>query len=237
LQAAHEKGLIHRDIKPANIWLEAGTGRSKILDFGLVRPTGDQYQHLTKTGFVMGTPGYMSPEQARGIKVDARSDLFSLGTVLYEMCTGREPFLGSDMMSTLMALAMEAPPPIRLLNPEIPPGLAELVTWLLNKSAEDRPRSAHVVADSLAKIQAKPAAGPMPAPPPHPTPYTVGSFKAEIPETTPLVKTGTSPLFAVVVAVVVFILIALFIIPSFSVAPNNTLRDKSDHEPGRSAGK
>ncbi len=237
LQAAHEKGLIHRDIKPGNIWLEAGTDRTKILDFGLVRPAGDQYQHLTKTGFVMGTPGYMSPEQARGIKVDARSDLFSLGTVLYEMCTGREPFLGSDMMATLMALALESPSPIRLLNPEIPPALAELVFWLLAKSAEDRPRSARVVADALAKMQGKLDAGPIPAPAPTSTPYSIGNFTGAISESTPPVKAGTSPLWVVGVAVITFILIALFIVPSFSVSSNNTIRDKSDHEPGRSTGK
>lgn len=237
LQAAHDKGLIHRDIKPGNIWLEAGTGRTKILDFGLVRPTGDQYQHLTRTGFVMGTPGYMSPEQARGIKVDARSDLFSLGSVLYELCTGREPFMGSDMMATLMALAMESPPPIRLLNPEIPPALAEMVTWLLAKSAEDRPRSARVVADSLAKIQTKPAGGFIPAPAPHPPSFSVGAFNGPILDSTPPAKAGTSPLFVAGLAVVLFILIALFIVPSFSVAPNNTLGNKSEQNPGVSARK
>jgi serine/threonine protein kinase len=232
LQAAHDKGLIHRDIKPGNIWLETGTGRVKILDFGLVRPTGDQYQHLTRTGFVMGTPGYMSPEQARGTKVDARSDLFSLGSVLYEMCTGREPFMGADMMATLMALAMESPPPIRLLNPEIPPALAELVSWLLAKSAEDRPRSARMVADSLAKIQPKPTGAANPDPTPQPISFSNGTWNGPICESTTPVKAGTSPLFVVALAAVVFILIALFIVPSFSVAPNNTNRDKVHQDSG-----
>jgi len=237
LQAAHYRALIHRDIKPGNIWLEEGSRRAKILDFGLVRQTGDHYQHLTRTGFVMGTPGYMSPEQARGTRVDARSDLFSLGSVLYEMCTGREPFMGSDMMATLMALALESPPPIRLLNSEIPPALAELVTWLLAKSAEDRPRSARVVADALTKVQANPAAGPSSAPAPKPVSFAAANFPASTPEYTPPIKAGSSPLFVAGVAVILFILIALFIVPGFSVAPNDTVRDSGGREPGASARK
>jgi serine/threonine protein kinase len=168
LAAAHDRGLIHRDIKPANIWLEpatsSGCGRVKILDFGLARIVGDQYQHLTQTGFVMGTPGFMAPEQARGLELDGRCDLFSLGCVLYQMCTGMEPFRGSDMMGTLMALALEHPAPIRSLNPAVPPALAELVSWLLAKSPGDRPRSARVVIDTIANIEKNlasfPTAGP-----------------------------------------------------------------------------
>ena len=237
LQAAHDHGLIHRDIKPGNIWLEADTGRAKILDFGLVRSAGDQYQHLTRTGFVMGTPGYMSPEQARGIKVDARSDLFSLGAVLYEMCTGREPFMGSDMMATLMALAMESPPPIRLLNPQIPPALAELVTWLLAKSASDRPRSARVVADSLAKVTGKPAPGPVVTASLSPPSFSKAALNGTISESAPPIRAGTSPIWVAGLAVLLFILIAIFLVPSFSVAPNNTIRDKANQEAGASARK
>ncbi|MDW8263686.1 MAG: serine/threonine-protein kinase, partial [Phycisphaerales bacterium] len=89
LAAAHAKGIIHRDIKPANIWLEAGTGRVKLLDFGLALPRDSV--HLTRSGFVIGTPAFMSPEQARGEPLDARSDLFSLGVVLYLATTGERP--------------------------------------------------------------------------------------------------------------------------------------------------
>src|SRR5207248_1404738 len=117
---AHTKGLIHRDIKPANIWLEAAEAvsgednkalahhapaRVKILDFGLARLKADDV-HITQSGAILGTPAYMAPEQAQPHKkVDHRCDLFSLGCVLYRLCTGTMPFPGADTMSILMALA------------------------------------------------------------------------------------------------------------------------------------
>src|SRR5436305_11597285 len=116
LAAAHERNLIHRDIKPANIWLEQGPGqatyRVKILDFGLARNVADASQHLTKTGVIMGTPGYMAPEQARATALDHRCDIFSLGCVLYHATVGSEPFPGDDLMGVLMKRDIEAPPPI-----------------------------------------------------------------------------------------------------------------------------
>jgi serine/threonine protein kinase len=165
LGAAHDKGLIHRDIKPANIWLETLPGgpalgrgrfggRVKILDFGLARAVADQNQHLTQTGMVVGTPDYMAPEQARtGQLLDGRCDLFSLGSVMYRMSTGRKPFQGDDVMGTLLALAMEDPPPPRYYNPEIPPQLSDMIRWLMAKNPGDRPRSAQDVVDSLAVIE------------------------------------------------------------------------------------
>src|SRR6266480_1542432 len=99
LAAAHAQGLVHRDIKPANILLENGVERVKITDFGLARAAADA--SLTQSGVVAGTPHYMSPEQAEGKPVDQRSDLFSLGTMLYLMCTGRPPFRASGTMAVL----------------------------------------------------------------------------------------------------------------------------------------
>jgi serine/threonine protein kinase len=155
LAAAHEKGLVHRDVKPANVFLERtsvpGEGRVKIVDFGLAR-SGEDVQ-LTRTGTIMGTPAYMSPEQGRGARVDYRSDLFSLGCVLYRMCAGRTPFQADDTMGLLMALASEDPPPLQSLNPNVPDKLVGLISRLLAKRPEGRPQSAEGVAAALAVLQ------------------------------------------------------------------------------------
>ncbi len=161
LAAAHKLGLVHRDIKPANLWLEAPNGRVKVLDFGLAKPL-DAESEVTKSGAVVGTPAYMSPEQARGEKVDARTDLFSLGAVLYRLCTGKLPFNGPTTMSILMALGMEEPPPVRDLNPAVPESLAGLVHQLLAKRADARPQSAAEVVQRLLAIRQELAA-PRPA--------------------------------------------------------------------------
>jgi WD40 repeat protein len=152
LAAAHGRGLIHRDVKPSNIWLENSPVRVKILDFGLARAATDE-GHLTQDGALLGTPAFMAPEQARGEKVDARSDLFSLGCVLYRMATGRLPFRGRDTMSTLMSLANDTPPPIPEINPEVPAGLADLVMRLLARDPAGRPASALMVAEDLRTIE------------------------------------------------------------------------------------
>jgi serine/threonine protein kinase/Leucine-rich repeat (LRR) protein len=178
LAAAHERNVIHRDIKPANIFLELvspGTTRVKILDFGLARAAADDVA-LTQSGVQVGTPGYMSPEQARGEKVDYRSDLFSLGVVLYRMCTGKLPFLGANSMALLTALAVDQPRPVRERNPAVPPALAELIMQLLAKDPAARPASAAAVARRLADLEAgQPAPAesptvPVPAPPGAPAP-------------------------------------------------------------------
>ena len=151
LAAAHALGLVHRDIKPANLWLEAPNGRVKVLDFGLAKPIGSDAD-LTKSGAVVGTPAYMSPEQARGQKVDSRTDLFSLGAVLYRLCTGKTPFDGPNVMAVLMALGTEDPTPVRELNPNVPEALAALIHQLLAKKADDRPQTATEVAKRLRTI-------------------------------------------------------------------------------------
>lgn len=128
------------------------TYRAKLLDFGLARLDSDQ-SHVTSTGAILGTPAYMAPEQARGEKADAKSDLFSLGCVLYHACTGQRPFVGNDTMSTLMALAMHTPPPPHTLNAQTPRVLSDLIVRLLSKERDRRPASARAVAAELAILE------------------------------------------------------------------------------------
>jgi tRNA A-37 threonylcarbamoyl transferase component Bud32 len=151
LAAAHKIGLVHRDVKPGNLWLEAPNGRVKVLDFGLAKPV-DAEVEVTGSGVVVGTPAYMSPEQARGEKVDARADLFSLGAVLYRLCAGRLPFEGPNVMAVLTALAVENPRPVRELNPAVPEPLADLTQQLLAKDPAGRPQSGDDVARRLRAI-------------------------------------------------------------------------------------
>lgn len=148
LAAAHEKGLVHRDIKPANILIEAGSDRIKLTDFGLARAAEDV--RLTQTGFVTGTPLYMSPEQARGAAVDHRADLYSLGAVLYQMATGDPPFEGDSPLALLRRVEQEDPIPVREVNPAVPEPLARLIERLLAKDPADRYQSAAEVAELLA---------------------------------------------------------------------------------------
>jgi tRNA A-37 threonylcarbamoyl transferase component Bud32 len=147
LAAAHAQGLVHRDIKPANILLENGIERVKITDFGLARATDDA--RVTQSGIVTGTPQYMSPEQASGKSVDHRADLFSLGGVLYAMCTGYAPFRASSSMAVLKKVCDEAPRPIQQLNSEVPDWLVAIVDKLMAKDPKDRFQSAQEVASLL----------------------------------------------------------------------------------------
>ena len=146
LVSAHKLGLVHRDIKPGNIWLEAPNGRVKLLDFGLAKPVeGDVGAELTASGAVVGTPAYMAPEQGLGIALDGRADLFSLGCVLYRLCTGKLPFERPTLMAILLAVATEEPTPVQDLNPEVSDALAALIRRLMAKTAADRPPSAQAV--------------------------------------------------------------------------------------------
>ncbi|HMF14892.1 MAG TPA: protein kinase, partial [Gemmataceae bacterium] len=148
LAAVHEKGLIHRDVKPSNVWLEAPNGRVKLLDFGLARDSGAD-DRVTRIGALVGTPAYMSPEQVNGLDVDARSDLFSLGSVLYEAATGQSAFAAKTRTAILKAVGETDAPPARIVNPDISQGLSDLIEWLHRKSPADRPASATEVVKAL----------------------------------------------------------------------------------------
>ncbi|MFK7735496.1 MAG: serine/threonine-protein kinase [Pirellulaceae bacterium] len=140
LNAAHQQGLVHRDVKPANILLENGVKRVKLTDFGLARAVDDI--GMTQTGTIAGTPQYMSPEQGLGKAIDERSDLFSLGSVLYTLCTGKAPFRADSTVATLKRVCDDQPRSIVDLNPDIPKWLDKLVRKLLAKNPDKRYQSA-----------------------------------------------------------------------------------------------
>lgn len=152
LAAAHAQGLVHRDIKPANILVSENVERVQITDFGLARAIDDA--SLTRTGVIAGTPLYMSPEQARGDAVDCRSDLFSLGSVIYAMCTGRPPFRAETTLAVLRRICDTRPRPMREINAAIPDWLERLVARLHAKEPERRCGSADEVAKWLERCLA-----------------------------------------------------------------------------------
>jgi serine/threonine protein kinase len=152
LAAAHARGLIHRDVKPGNILLEQLSGRVKLTDFGLARTADDA--GWSQTGVVAGTPQYMSPEQARGETVDHRSDLFSLGGVLYALCTGRPPFQSDGALATLKKVCDAEPEPLVAARPTIPAGFASVIERLLEKDPARRFQSAGEVIEALNRLDA-----------------------------------------------------------------------------------
>ncbi len=167
LAAAHEKGIVHRDLKPANVRLTSG-GRVKLLDFGLAKrtdsgPAGSEdataTAALSEAGAVMGTVPYMSPEQVSGRPLDGRTDLFSLGTVLYEMASGRRPFAGGSSAELASSILRDTPPPVGRVRADLPEDLAEAVGRCLEKDPRDRFSSAR---DFLAALDAPRRATPAP---------------------------------------------------------------------------
>lgn len=164
LAAAHDQGLVHRDIKPENVLLEEGVERVTITDFGLARAVDDNT--VTQHGTIAGTPMYMSPEQAAGKQVDQQSDLFSLGSVLYALCTGRPPFRDDSSYGVMRQIIDESPTPIAQLNPEIPDWLASIIEKMMAKEKLDRFATAaevhHLLERCLSHVQ-NPTANPLPS--------------------------------------------------------------------------
>ncbi len=153
LAAAHRQGLVHRDVKPANILLENSVERAILTDFGLARAIDDA--SLTQTGILAGTPHYMSPEQAVGGPIDHRSDLFSLGSVLYFMATGHPPFRGASALGVLHRICQEDHRPAWRVNKDIPDELSDVIDRLLEKKPGRRFASAEEVQDKLASLLAR----------------------------------------------------------------------------------
>ncbi|MEZ6142699.1 MAG: serine/threonine-protein kinase [Zavarzinella sp.] len=154
LEAAHQYGLIHRDIKPANIMIERSSNRVKITDFGVARTVDDA--SLTQSGAVVGTPMYMSPEQANGDPVDHRSDLFSLGSVLYTVLSGRPPFRANTQMAVLKRVVEDRPRCIKEVNPDLPDFVCQLVDRLHEKSPVQRFQTAKEVVDAIKNFHVVP---------------------------------------------------------------------------------
>lgn len=153
LAAAHEKDLVHRDIKPDNILLEEPNQHVRIIDFGLAHEAGDQEGRLTIDNAVIGTPAYMSPERIGTDEVNAKSDLFGLGVILYEMISGKLPFDGKSMVSILAAISRGKPTAIDMLVPDMPQDLADLIMQLLSSERAKRPANANEVVRRLRAIE------------------------------------------------------------------------------------
>jgi serine/threonine protein kinase/HAMP domain-containing protein len=149
LDHAHKKGIVHRDIKPSNILVLADGDTVKITDFGIARRDGMEELHTTQVGMVVGTPRYMSPEQAAGGQLDGRSDLFSLGVLLYELLTGKQAFESDNVATLMLQILQREPTPIRNIAPEVPPGVQKIVAKLLQKRPERRFQTGAQLAEAL----------------------------------------------------------------------------------------
>jgi serine/threonine-protein kinase len=152
LDYAHSKGIFHRDIKPSNIMLLKGTDTVKVTDFGIAHVDGGDTHQQTRVGTVLGTPQYMSPEQAMGAKVDGRSDLFSVGVVMYQLLTGQAPFEAASLVSLANKIAKEEPTPIAKLRRDAPAALRRIIERCLKKEPNKRFQSGQELAAALTKL-------------------------------------------------------------------------------------
>ena len=191
---AHRRGVIHRDLKPHNVIVDDNDD-AKVTDFGIARAGASD---MTETGSIMGTAQYLSPEQAQGYAVEAPSDLYSIGIVLYEMLTGTLPFDGDAAVTIALKHVSEPPRPLRELNPNVPPELEQIVLWTLNKNPKDRPANADELITALQTARANLVGGevgqhtaamaaiaPVPVPVPEPVPYPLTGVEAVEPELAP----------------------------------------------------
>jgi serine/threonine-protein kinase len=152
LQAATEIGLVHRDIKPENLMVTE-KGLVKVADFGLARTTQTESARMTQTGYTLGTPMYMSPEQVQGKLVDARSDIYSLGMTFHHLLSGRPPLMADSPYAMAMKQIHDRPVSVRLLRPDCPTGLSDLIDWMIEKSVESRPQDPREVLELIQRYE------------------------------------------------------------------------------------
>lgn len=218
LAAAHEKGIVHRDLKPDNVMITP-KGRVKLLDFGIakLRVEGEPTQHMTSTGAVLGTPTYMSPEQALARPADARSDLYSFGIVLYQGLAGQVPFKGDSLFEVLQQHVAVPPPPLDTVRPDLPAALARLLDQTLAKDPNARPQSARElcnrllallpqVPDTLPPSLAQAGSAPLPtvdqpALPSSPSRSSRTSTEWLLPSAAPLARNSQNPVSAAALSV------------------------------------
>ena len=178
LAYAHSQGVVHRDIKPANVMIDLETDLVKVTDFGIARIADSS---RTRTGMVLGTPSFMSPEQMAGRRVDGRSDLYSLGVMLYQLLTGHLPHRADSMATLMYEIANQTPPDVRNWRPEIPEQVARAVALALEKRPESRyPDGRQMAADLTAALTAVGGLPPPPAPPEGGLPPNSGGFDATV---------------------------------------------------------